>query len=103
MKRRVLVLTAAFMLAGSAAGTTVLAEEIENCGVSVIADSESTTGYTVEFTYANEEATNVSLVGGFQFYKSGDIHVYANGLYCLQMIHNLIICMDRMNGLQVWD
>lgn len=79
MKRRVLVLTAAFMLAGSAAGTTVLAEEIENCGVSVIADSESTTGYTVEFTYANEEATNVSLVGGFQFYKSGDIHVYANG------------------------
>ena len=48
-------------------------------GVVLNASSESPTGYRVQFAYSDEMATNVTLAGGFQFYESGDINVYANG------------------------
>lgn len=47
--------------------------------VKVDANADSKTGYTATFSYQNEEATNVQLVGGFQFYESGDVNVYGKG------------------------
>lgn len=78
MKKRGLVLTAAFMLTGVLSGAA-LAEE-SSAGVTVNENSESATGYTAEFCYEDEKATNVKLVGGFQFYVSGDINVYSKGV-----------------------
>ena len=76
MKRKLLVALTGAIIAAGMTGTAVFAEEN---GVTVSENEESKTGYTVDFSYEDEKATNVNLIGGFQFYKSGDIQVYANG------------------------
>lgn len=48
-------------------------------GVVVEENADSQTGYTVSFTYYDEDATNVQIMGGFQFYKENDEHVYGIG------------------------
>lgn len=57
------------------------AEEIQaiNGGVVTEVNEESKTGYTTTFTYNDEEATNVQIKGGFQFYVENDPNVYASG------------------------
>lgn len=50
-----------------------------SAAVSTVQDASSPTGYTTTFTYADPEATNVQLVGSFQFYENNDPHVFANG------------------------
>ena len=50
-----------------------------SAGVETLPDASSPTGYTTTFTYADPEATNVQLVGSFQFYENNDPHVFANG------------------------
>lgn len=81
MKRNWKVSLMAAAMAGTVLCSPVLAEETADfqAGVAVNANDASATGYTAEFAYADAEATNVVLVGGFQFYRSGDINVYANG------------------------
>lgn len=48
-------------------------------GTVVEKNEGSVSGYTVHFSYADEKATNVKLLGGFQFYESGDVNLYGRG------------------------
>lgn len=48
-------------------------------GVYTVPDTNSPTGYTTFFSYEDKAATNVQLVGSFQFYENNDPHVFANG------------------------
>lgn len=48
-------------------------------GVVTVPNDASKTGYTSSFTYIDPAATNVQLMGGFQFYFQNDLNVYANG------------------------
>lgn len=48
-------------------------------GVIVTENADSATGYTVTFTYYNDQATNVNIRGGFQFYVENDENVYGIG------------------------
>lgn len=68
-------------MAGAVMCAPALAEGTEQnvVGAAVKENSSSATGYTAQFAYEDKEATNVALVGSFQFYQSGDINVYANG------------------------
>ncbi len=62
------------LAAVSAAGVSA-AEE----GVVTEENADSITGYTTTFTYVDEDATDVQIIGGFQFYEEGDLNVWANG------------------------
>lgn len=80
MRRKLIAAMLGTVLAAGVLGSCALAEEAgAEGGVSVRENEESITGYTADFVYEDENATDVKLVGGFQFYKSGDIRVYANG------------------------
>ncbi|MDO4275601.1 MAG: alpha/beta hydrolase-fold protein [Eubacteriales bacterium] len=79
MKKRLIAAAATAMLAVNLIGTSVYAEVDSNEGLEIKENSESVTGYTINFTYTDPEATDVNLLGGFQFYETGDINVYANG------------------------
>ena len=50
-----------------------------SAGVVTVEDPNSPTGFTTTFTYTDAEATNVRLVGSFNFYKNNDMHVFARG------------------------
>lgn len=73
MKKRGIILTA-LMAAAVFSGTAMAA------GVEVNENDASATGYTASFSYEDAEATNVNLVGGFQFYVKNDINVYSKGV-----------------------
>ncbi len=60
-------------------GMAFAEEAVSAEGVTVEANADSNTGYTVSFSYYNEEATNVQIMGGFQFYAENDENVYAAG------------------------
>lgn len=55
------------------------AENQDDAGVVVEENEDSSTGYTVSFTYYNDDAEKVQIKGGFQFYHDGDEKVYAGG------------------------
>lgn len=48
--------------------------------VITVADSDSPTGYTSTFLYKDDAATDVRLIGSFQFYENNDYHMFARGL-----------------------
>lgn len=48
-------------------------------GVFVEANEDSETGYTVTFRYYNENATNVQVAGGFDFYEENADYAYGYG------------------------
>lgn len=66
------------MLAMSA--VTVSAEEEPTAGVVVEANEASKTGYTAKFTFIDENATNVQVMGSFDFYKANDENLYSSGV-----------------------
>ena len=84
MKRKVVSI---FMVTAMALGmmqATAFAEEADSAqqeagGVVVEENEDSPTGYTVSFTYYDEDATNVQIMGSFEFYKKNDEHVYGIG------------------------
>ena len=49
-------------------------------GVKVEANEASQTGYTVSFAYYDDQATNVKIAGGFNFYETNDPDCFSNGL-----------------------
>lgn len=69
--KKILALLVALMLI---AASTAMAD------VTVTANPESKTGYSVSFSYENAEAKDVQLIGGFQFYKEGDLNVFSKGV-----------------------
>ena len=77
MKKQVGISLTALMLVGFSGITGFGAEQAE--GVMVTQNSESATGYTIDFCYKDEKATNVQVTGSFLFYESGDLQVWANG------------------------
>lgn len=62
-----------------AMSATAMAAETDTAGVNVEKNDASVSGYTVNFSYTDDEATDVTLSGGFAFYESGDVHVYGKG------------------------
>ena len=62
----------------TAAETAAQAKDMKQ-GVTTVANEESITGFTTMFLYQDDKATNVQLVGGFQFYVENDPKVYAEG------------------------
>lgn len=69
MRNMTVILTGLAMCAGS----TVYAEDVAlTPGVTVAADENSPTGYTVTFVYEDGGAQSVDLVGTFAFYKEGE-------------------------------
>lgn len=80
LQRRIALLPAtAMVLSTILVPGMAFAEEADKAGVVVEANAESNTGYTVSFTYHNEEATNVQIMGGFQFYVENDENLYGGG------------------------
>ncbi|MCI7813569.1 MAG: alpha/beta hydrolase-fold protein [Robinsoniella sp.] len=80
------------------------AEEVAEAGVVTEANADSKTGFTTTFTYVDENATNVQLMGGFQFYVKDDPKVYANGftLAAADSINNYLYGPeDWENGLDL--
>lgn len=87
-----------------ALGSAAMASELEALGVSVNANDESATGYTIDFSYADADATNVQLLGGFQFYESGDVSVYGKGFSLSasdSFTNHLISPQDWQPGMQL--
>lgn len=78
MKKRFLAAIMTAVLGAGLAGMTAFAVE-NSTGVEVKQNEDSITGYTIDFVYEDAEATDVNLIGGFQFYESGDINVYGKG------------------------
>lgn len=79
-KRIALLPTTAMVLSTILVPGMAFAEEAtDQAGVVVEANEESNTGYTVSFTYHDEEATNVQIMGGFQFYAENDENLYGGG------------------------
>lgn len=66
------------MFLAAALGTLLVAGTAQ-AAVSVDANEESATGYTVSFTYENKNATNVQIVGGFEFALQDDERIYGGG------------------------
>ena len=105
MRRKLIAAMLGTVLAAGVLGSCALAEEAgAEGGVSVRENEESITGYTADFVYEDENATDVKLVGGFQFYKSGDIRVYANGFWCFRpMMRRKTTASDRTSGSRTRD
>lgn len=98
MQKKWMILPMVSMVITGAVMTNVMAEEIEG-GVVVEESAESNTGYNVSFAYRNEEATNVQIMGGFQFYVKDDDNVYGAG-YNLEegdSVENYLINPENWN------
>lgn len=77
MKQFLSVLCALAILASLCAAAA--AQEAPLGGVIVEPNPDSATGYTATFTYYDSQATNVRILGGFQFYVENDPNCYAKG------------------------
>ena len=105
MKKKWIAIMMGTVLVAGVLGGCIMAEETgAEGGVSVHENEKSITGYTANFLYQDEKATDVKLVGGFQFYKSGDIRVSSNGfvLPANDSARNYCIGADEWEPDQEW-
>ncbi len=63
-----------------AALSGLFAMAAEKGGVEVKMNDASRTGYTASFSYYDDAATNVQIVGGFQYHVAEDYHVLGKGV-----------------------
>lgn len=96
MRKKVFVMASAAAAAMSLSSGTVLAQEAQGEGVEVTASDSSVTGYTANFTYVDDKATNVRLNGSFMFYEKDDIHFFSGGFATNKMAgyHSGLISTD---------